>query len=306
MNKTLKIILALSFLITSVSSVYSQSTDRAWWNSLSPAWKKVIQKQHFKGKDITPTDEQLVEIGKMVLLDLEDNKDVKSLKPAYALQLLEIIKAKNSGIESLDGIEGLINLKEIDVSDNDNINSVIPLSGLNNLEEVNCGNTFVKSLVPLRGLDKLRKLDVHYTTIVDLRILKDLKNLSHLDVSDNISLYSLEGCQYMYELSYLNCSKTNVDDLTPLSKLKNLNRLDISDTKVETLRPIQLVKTLQDIDCSGTNISGKSLDYLLGHSILTMIRAKNIDITEQEAKEFEEILQRKNPDATIIIIPKKK
>jgi hypothetical protein len=109
MNKTLKIILALSFLITSVSSVYSQSTDRAWWNSLSPAWKKVIQKQHFKGKDITPTDEQLVEIGKMVLLDLEDNKDVKSLKPAYALQLLEIIKAKNSGIESLDGIEGLIN-----------------------------------------------------------------------------------------------------------------------------------------------------------------------------------------------------
>jgi len=156
----------------------------------------------------------------------------------------------------------------------------------------------------LRNLDKLRKLDVHYTTIVDLRILKDLKNLSHLDVSDNISLYSLEGCQFMYELTYLNCSKTNVDDLTPLSKLKNLNRLDCSDTKVETLRPIQLVKTLQDIDCSGTNISGKSLDYLLGHSILTMIRAKNIKISDKEAKEFEEILQKRNPDATIIIIPK--
>lgn len=304
MKQVLKYFFITIFLSSLFNFSSAQMTNRDWWNSLSPAWKKVIQKQHFKGKDINPTDEQLVEIGKMVFLDIEDNKDIKSLGPAEALQLLEIIKAKNSGLESLDGIDGLINLKEIDCSDNDNINSVIPLSHLNNLEVINCGNTMVKSLVPLRNLEKLRKLDVHYTTIVDLRILKDLRSLHYLNVSENVSLYSLDGVNYMYELSYLNCSKTNVDDLTPLAKLKNLNRLDCSDTKVESLRPIQLVKTLQDIDCSNTRISAKSLDYLLGHSILTMIRAKNIEMTEKEFKEIEALLQKRNPDATVIIIPK--
>lgn len=304
MKTVLKYFFTAIFLLSIFNTASAQSTNREWWESLSPAWKKVIQKQHFKGKNINPTDEQLNEIGKMVFLDIEDNKEIKSLKPAVALQLLEVIKASNSGIESLEGIDGLINLKEIDCSDNDNINSVIPLSNLNNLEEINCGNTMVKSLVPLRNLEKLYKLDAHYTTIVDLRILKDLKNLSDLNVSENVSLYSLDGVNYMYELRVLNCSKTNVDNLSPLSKLNFLNSLDCSDTKVESLRPIQLLKTLQDIDCSNTKIKAKSLDYLLGHSILTMLRAKGIEITDAEVKEFERILQKRNPDATIIIIPK--
>ncbi len=306
MKLILKYLFAAFFSIILSGNISAQSTDRDWWDSLSPAWKKVIQKQHFKGKDITPTDEQLQEIGKMVFLDIENNKDIKTLAPAEALQLLEIIKAGNSGLQSLDGIDGLINLKEIDCSDNDNINSVIPLSYLNNLEKVNCGNTMVKSLVPLRNLEKLRDLDVHYTTIVDLRILKDLKKLTTLDVSQNISLFSLDGVNYMPELMYLNCSESNVDNLTPLSKLKNLQRLDCSKTKVESLRPIQLVKSLQDIDCSGSKIKAKSLDYLIGLPYLLMLRAKNIDITDSEAKEFENLLQKRNPNATIIIIPKKK
>lgn len=306
MKHILKYFFTVIFLIIFSANISAQSTDRDWWNSLSPAWKKVIQKQHFKGKDVTPTDEQLQEIGKMVFLDIEGNKDIKTLAPAEALQLLEIIKARNSGLLSLDGIDNLINLKEIDCSDNDNINSVIPLSYLNNLEKINCGNTMVKSLVPLRNLDKLRNLDVHYTTIVDLRILKNLKNLTTLDVSQNISLFSLEGVNYMTDLMYLNCSESNVDNLTPLSKLKNLQRLDCSNTKIESLRPLQLVKTLQDIDCSETKIKSKSLDYLIGLPYLIMLRAKNINITESEAKEFETILQKRNPNAIIIIIPKKK
>ena len=306
MKRIFKYFLPFVFIFSILGNISAQSTDRDWWNSLSPAWKKVIQKQHFKGKDVTPTDEQLQEIGKMIFLDIEDNKDIKTLAPAEALQLLEIIKARNSGLESLDGIDNLINLKEIDCSDNDNINSLIPLSSLNNLEKINCGNTMIKSLVPLRNLEKLRNLDVHYTTIVDLRILKNLKNLTTLDVSQNISLFSLDGVNYMTDLMNLNCSESNVDNLLPLSKLKNLQRLDCSNTKIESLRPVQLVKTLQDIDCSGTKIKAKSLDYLLGLPYLLMLRAKNIDITKPEAEEFETLLQKRNPKATIIIIPKKK
>lgn len=299
-----KLFASLIISLITVSSVFAQSTDRAWWNSLSPAWKKVILKQQFKGKDINPTDEQLIEIGKMVFLDITGNKDIKTLKPASAFQVLEIIKAKGSGIESLEGIENLNNLREIDCSDNDNINSLAPLSKLNNLRKVNCGNTMVKSLSPLRNLQYLTYLDAHYTTIVDMRILKDLKRLEHLNVHNNISLYSLDGLEYLYELRELDCSQTSIDLLTPLSELKKLERLNCADTRVYSLRPIQLVKSLEDIDCSNTEITGTSLEYLISNRNLIMLRAKNIDITKKQITEFEKLMLKNNPNATIIITSK--
>ncbi len=300
-----RFITVLLLIILIATGTQAQETNRAWWNDLSPAWKKVILKQQFKGKNLTPTDEQLREIGKMVFLDITGNKEVKTLKPAKALTVLEVIKAGGSGIESLDGVEGHINLREIDCSDNDNINSLTPLMGLNNLVKLNCGNTMVKNLAPLRNLKNLEYLDLHYTTIVDLRILKGLTKLEYLDVSENISLYQLDGAEYLYELRELDCSETNVDILKPLEKLKKIERLDCSKTKIYSLRPIQLVKSLKDVDCSSTEIKGISLEYLISNRNLIMLRAKNIDIAPKEIDEFETIIRRNNPDVTVIITPKR-
>lgn len=302
--KNLKYTLLTILIVISAFSFSDAQTDRAWWNSLSPAWKKVIQKQQFKGKDINPTDEQLVEISKMVFLDISGNKELKTLKPVAQLIILEVIKCNGSSIESLDGIENLTNLRELDCSDNDNINSLKPLTNLLNLEKLNCGNTMVKSLAPIRAMKKLRSLDLHYTTIVDLRILKDLTAIEYLNVSNNVSLYSLDGVNFMFELRELYCNDTNIDDLTPLEKLPHLTVVDVSNTKVYSLRPLQLIKTLKDIDCSGTLIKGKSLDYLLGHSALTMLRCKNVDVEKSDIDLFESLIKKKNPDITVIITKK--
>ncbi len=302
--KNLKFTLVLMSIIFFLIGSINAQTDRSWWNSLSPAWKKVIQKQQFKGKDINPTDEQLEEIAKMIFLDISGDKSIKTLKPAAQLQMLEVIKCNGSSIKSLEGVEGLINLRELDCSDNDFINSLKPLMSLNNITKINCGNTMVKSLMPLRYMTKLTYLDLHFTTIVDLRILKELKGLEYLDVSNNISLYSLEGVNYMFELREINCSKTNVDNLGPLTKLPHLAIVDCSDTKVFSLRPLQLVKTLNDLDCSNTFIKAKSLDYLLGHSALTMLRCKNIDITKEDILFFEKMIIKKNSNVTTIITGK--
>jgi len=303
MKKIIQVALIFALVISSLQ--VSAQTDKAWWNGLTPEWKKVILKLHFKGKDINPTEEQLEEVAKMVFLDISGNKDIKSLKPVAQLPLLEVIRCNGSGIESIEGVEGLINLRQIDCSDNDNISSLVPLSELTNIEEVKCGNTMVKSLLPLRSLVNLQKLDLHYTTVVDLRILKDLKKLETLDVSENVSLYSLDGVNYMGELRDLNCSKTNIDDLTPLAGLNKLERVDCSETRVASLRPIQLNKGIKDINCSDSEVTANSLDYLLGHRQLTMIRCKNIEISDKEITFFEEQLQRRNPDATVIITSKK-
>ena len=300
LKKTIFISLIL-FLFA--GSSFSQ-TDRAWWNSLSPEWKKVIQKQQFKGKDVTPTDEQLVEIAKMTFLELSGNKTIKSLKPAANLTLLEIVRCNGSAIESLEGLEGLMNLKDLDCSDNDNITSLLPISASYNLERLNCGNTMVKSLSPLKDLKRLTYLDVHLATVLDLRVLKGLDNLTVLNVAENASLFSLEGVNFLPNLTELNLSDTRVESLAPLETLKNLKILSFEKAPVKTLRPLQGLKTLEEINCSQTDIPSTSMDYLVGHVKIKMLRAKGIKITPNEITTATEAIMKKNPTATVIISSK--
>ena len=137
----------------------------------------------------------------------------------------------------------------------------------------------VKSLRPLLGLKSLEELDLHYTTINDLIFLKNLKSLIKLDVSENTALYSIDGVQYLYNLTEFYCSDTDVEDLTPLANLKNLKILDVSNTQIRTLRPLQMIKSLTEIDCSNTPI--KTLKYLYSNPNLRMISIRNTQIPEE-------------------------
>jgi Leucine-rich repeat (LRR) protein len=304
MKKSVKILGLLLFLSAVLTNnAYSQG-DREWWDALSPAWKKVFQAQELKGKDIVPNDEQLDRIVKITHIDCSFNEEIEDLKPLSKLIFLEEIRCNDSKIISLEGIESLQNLKVLDCSNNDNINSLAPLSEIVSLEELNCGNTMVKNLTPLKKLVNLRVLDVHYSTVNKLVVISDLKSLQVLDVSQNQPLFYLDGVEGLVNLAELNCSETRVSDLSPVQNLKYLEILNLSNTSVETLRPLQDVKTLKELDFSNTNITGVSLDYLYSHLSLTMLRGREIDITEKNSESFESYYLKKNPNCTIILTPK--
>lgn len=302
-----RVIFILNFVIIAfllnINSSFSQ-TDRDWWDALSPAWKKVFQAQELKGKDITPNDEQLDRIVKITHLDCSFNEEITDLKPLSKLIFLEEIRCNDTKIASLEGIENLTNLKVIDCSNNDNISSLAPVSSLILLEELYCGNTMVKNLTPLKNLVNLLVLDVHYSTVNKLVVISELKSLRKLDVSENQPLFYLDGVEGLVNLAELDCSETRISDLKPLQNLKYLEILDLSKTSVETLRPLQDVRTLKELDFSDNNISGVSLDYLYSHLSLTMLRGREIDITEKEADSFEEFYLKRNPNCTIILTPK--
>lgn len=304
MKRNIKIIsltLILSFVF--ISSTFSQS-DRDWWNGLTPAWKKVFQDQELKGKDIEPNDEQLDRIVKITHIDCSFNTELTDLKPLSKLIFLEEIRCNDTKITSLEGIENLQNLKVLDCSNNDNINSLSPLIELKSLEELYCGNTMVKNLAPLKSLVNLRVLDVHYSTVNKLIVISELKSLERLDVSQNSPLFYLDGVEGLTNLVELNCSETRISDLTPIQTLKYLEILNLSNTSVKTLRPLQDVRTLKELDFSNTEITGVSLDYLYSHLSLTMLRGREIDITEKNVETFESYYLKRNPNCTIILTPK--
>ncbi len=292
-------------ILGSFSQAYGQMSNREWWSSLTPAWKHIIQKQELKGKDIDPTDEQLDRIVKIKFISCAENDEIKSLEPLSQFELLETVRCNDcKNLESLKGIENLLNLKELDCSNNDNINSLIPLQNIVSLTKLNCGNTMVKDLKPLRRLKNLRVLNVHLATVSELIFLANLKNLEILDVSENYSLFKLDGVESLANLTELNLSKTEVRSLRPLVTLADLRVLKFSHTPVSGLRPLSspaLKKSLQVVDCSSTKIESDQLDYLSQHIRLQMFRCRGNKLCPIDVEDFVKTMHKNNPNCIIKI-----
>lgn len=304
-NRFLKKLTAIVILMTVFSSsVLAQANYREWWNSLPGPWKTIFRIQELKGKDVDPTDEELSTFVNVLHIDCAGNKEIESLKPLAFLTGLLSIDCSNTNVKSLEGIEGLKSLTKINCSNNDNINSLIPCIGLVNLEELNCGNTMVKSLAPLANLTKLQKLDVHFCTINSLGNIGDLPNLRVLNVSQNQSLFTIQGVERLPQLVAFDCSETNVDDLAPLSTSKTLEFLNVADTKVATLRPLQPIKTLKEVDCSGTRISAVSLDFFYSHLRLQFLRGRNLLVEQKQLDDFATSFSKKNVNCDVILTSK--
>lgn len=294
-------------MFTTAGNIFAQGGFRGWWNSLSPEWKKILSAQELKGKDIEPNDEQLARIVDITNVDCRGNKDITDLRALAGLPQLESVDCSNTNIQSLKGIGRLTNLKYLDCSNNDNLGSLADLTELPELLELNCSNTMVKDLTPLENLKKLRKLDAHYCTVNKLAVVSKLPALEYLDVSQNQSLFSLTGLENHKQLITLNCSETPVSDLAPLQGLKALAYLNLSHTKVATLRPLQYVRTLREIDCSDTRITAQGLDFLYAHASLSMLRARNVDVTADEINDFINSYKSRNgTNCDIIMTAKKK
>jgi hypothetical protein len=58
------------------------------------------------------------------------------------------------------------------------------------------------------------------------------------------------------------------------------------------------------LDCSDTQISAASLDYLYSHVGLTMLRARNIDIKQEQIDDFITSYSKRNAECMIVITPK--
>ena len=88
----------------------------------------------------------------------------------------------------------------------------------------------------------------------DLSPLANLKNLTFIDCSGT-QVSDLAPLQTLTNLQTLNCTGTQVSDLAPLQNLTNLQTLYCTGTQVSDLSPLQTLTNLQTLDCSHTQVS---------------------------------------------------
>ncbi len=163
-------------------------------------------------------------LGKLKSLSLSTNANnmnelLKTVKDLSNLQFLEI-SGDNDTV--FDPILSMTNLKRLKLSGNDKGLQVVmqKIKNMSNLQELVISRFYVGS-----DSDDVKKLD--YTEI------KNLKNLTLLDISDQYS--DVDCANIPNTLMTLNLRCNSLRNINKLSNLKKLSRIDIEKSRVSTI-----------------------------------------------------------------------
>ncbi len=111
-------------------------------------------------------------------------------------------------------------------------------------------------------------LDNYSPTITDLNSLA-----GHLDCWD-LDISSIEGAQYLINVTYLYFGDNDISDISPLSGLTNLEYLDLQQNNISDISPLESLVNLETLNISESQITDFS--YLSG---LTNLRSLSLNRT---------------------------
>jgi hypothetical protein len=104
--------------------------------------------------------------------------------PLVGLSEMTILRASNSGIRELCGIENCSGLVELHL-DLNSIDDLTPLSKLTKLQELYLSGNNISNITPLSSLVDLTNLTLRGNSIMDIGPLRGLTKLLELDLSSN-------------------------------------------------------------------------------------------------------------------------
>jgi Leucine-rich repeat (LRR) protein len=153
------------------------------------------------------------------------------------------IRARNSGIVSLAGLQNLTNLYYLQFQEN-LIADLTPISGLTRLISINFYSNAITDISPVGGLTDLEVLELWDNPFTDLSPIATLTNLDFLELWGN---------------------PTPITDISALASLSNLVRVFLTDNDITDIGSLQGLTQLSDIELSG-NASLADITALLNNT----------------------------------------
>lgn len=217
------------------------------------------------------------------------------------LQKLQVLKAVNKGIVSLDGLQYAQNLQSLVVPSN-LIENLAPLTFLKNLTVLVANDNHISSLYNINNLSSLTTLNISDNNIDDISPVLDLDGLTALGVGGNpisynelkrisglkkinvlhindlqlTSLLDVFPLLYDYEsLVLLNIDNNTIGDLEQIYSFPKLRFLFASNNGISNIQAISSLKSLENLYLIGNEISDISpLSQLENLSVLMLINNK--------------------------------
>lgn len=198
--------------------------------------------------------------------------------------------AGQESINSLEGFQSLINLKDLDISGT-SVEELGPISSLNRISELNISNTPITELASLANIEGLSTLNIEDTKITDLEELTSLPNIE-LIKADNSSLsqenalkFTREnGALVLYQSAYLIQWWELLDDEWARFFSK---KLDFN--KNPTAKDLQTLVNIDSLSISG--FSPASLEPLDEFKLLITLELDKVDIVDLSILTHMEALQ---------------
>lgn len=189
-------------------------------------------------------------------------EDISALKECTGL---EIVWLSDNPIEELDALRGMDKLESLDVAftcvedltpvisdtlenlycNHTEVTDYAFLAQCTGLKDVRVSDFTMKDAEYLAGLPGMENLSFFDSKVSSLLPFKEMENLKGLELAGNKSLTSLEGIEYLTELSYLGLSGTNVTELPQAFSLERLNVLELTATGVTDFTPLLNCPRLQ-------------------------------------------------------------
>lgn len=185
--------------------IYRTERLLRWWALLSESWQRALKSQ-LPGEEVN-TD-WLHRLTSLSALALDQADNLTNLRPLQTFRRLTHLSIRSTGLETLTGLESMLDLLVLDMSQNP-IQDLAPLRSLSQLQELYVTNTAVGDLEPVANITGLQRLNCAGTQISDLKALSPL-----------------------IELVYLNCSNTQINSLKPLSQHGKLRQLECFNTRI--------------------------------------------------------------------------
>lgn len=187
------------------------------------------------------------------------------------VELLQVLDATGYGIESLEGIEALPEIRELNLEDNF-VKSVSPLTNLTKLEKLNLRNN------EITDLDDIDFEDILFLNIRDLSLRHNVKRDEE---GNGTRLSDITLLGKMASLRKLELRDNHIEDLTPISNLRRLTELDIRENKFDNIEALETLTRLKELNLRDNKI--ESLEPIKYLSRLTYLNIhSDSDITSLE------------------------
>ena len=213
------------------------------------------------------------------------------------LQEITVLKCPAKDIASVEGMENLVNLVELDLNDN-RVEDIRQLSGLKGLIKLELEHNRIVDISPVADLRQLRELFLTGNQIkeigslaklslleflllggnqiVDLGQLVGLTNITNLYIFNN-RITDIKALKGLKRLEYLDGSGNSIDDVSVLSELSGLARLHLNGNSIVDIEGLAGLKSLKTLFLSNNMINNiNPLANLAGLRIVDL-SANNVD-----------------------------
>jgi hypothetical protein len=157
--------------------------------------------------------------------------------PCGRVSTLTSLVAAEADIESLEGIQSLTGLEELNLWGNE-ITDITPLDGLTSLHRLVLGANAVADVSALAGLTGLRFLQIRENEIGDIGALAGLTQLIDLDISYN-DISDIGALSGLTRLTTLRVYYNPITDIGAMRGMTSLTELHVHDLPdLTTLQPL--------------------------------------------------------------------